>query len=57
MAAHAEFCHAVGVQLVPLVVESMGGWSDEAIHLIANIGRLQGQRLGIPPSESTQYLF
>ena len=48
MAAHAESCHAVGVLFVPLVVEYMGGWSDEAIHTIASIGRLQGQRLGIP---------
>ena len=52
MAAHAESCRAVGVLFVPLVVESMGGWSDEAIHTIASIDRLQGQRPGIPPSES-----
>ena len=57
MAAHAEFCRAVMVLFVPLVVESMGGWSNEAIHTIASIGRLQGQRLGIPPSESIRHLF
>ena len=57
MAAHAEFCRAVGVLFVPLVVESVGGWSDEAIHPIASIGRLQVQRLGIPPSESIRHLF
>ena len=56
MAAHAESCRAVGVLFIPLVVESMGRWSDEAIHLIASIGRLQGQRLGIPPSESIRHL-
>ena len=48
MAAHAEACRAVGVLFVPLVVESVGRWSDEAIHTIASIGCLQGQRLGIP---------
>ena len=52
MAAHAEACRAVGVLFVPLVVESVGGWSDEAIHTIASIGCLQGRRLGIPSSES-----
>ena len=56
MAAHAEACRAVGVLFVPLVVESMGRWSDEAIHTVASIGRLQGQRLGIPPSESIRHL-
>ena len=57
MTAHAESCRAVGVLFVPLVVESLGGWSDEAIHTIASIGRLQGQCLGIPPSESIRHLF
>ena len=52
MAAHAEACRAVGVLFVPLVVESLGSWSDEAIHTIASVGRLQGHRPGIPPSES-----
>ena len=37
---------------VPLVVQSVSRWSDEAVHTIASIGRLQGQRLGISPSES-----
>ena len=31
MAAHAEAYRAVGVLFVPLVVESVGRWSDEAI--------------------------
>ena len=52
IAAHAEACRTVGVSFVPLVVESLGGWSDEASDTIANIGRLLGQRLGIPPSEA-----
>ena len=55
--AHAEACRTVGVSFVPLVVESLGGWSDEASDTIANIGRLLGQSLGIPPSESTRHLF
>ena len=48
MTAHAEFCRAVGVLFVPLVVESMGSWSDEAIYTIAGISRFQGQCPGIP---------
>ena len=51
MAAHAETCRTVGVLFVPLVMEFLGGWSDEATHTIVSIGRLQGRRLGIPPSE------
>ena len=57
MAAHAEDCRSVRVTFVPLVVESLEGWSQEASHTISSIGRLQGQRLGIPPSETTRHLF
>ena len=57
MAAHAEECRAVGITFIPLVVETLGGWSEDAIHTIRAIGRLQGQRLGIPPAESTRHLF
>ena len=57
MAAHAESCHRAGVLFVPMVVETLGGWNEEAVSTIASIGRLQGQRMGIPPSETTRHLF
>ena len=56
-AAHAEACRSVGIAFVPLVAETLGGWSQEAINTIKDIGRIQGHRLGIPPSESTRHLF
>ncbi len=57
MAAHAGACRAIGVIFIPLVVESLGGWSQEDTQTIVCIGRLQGQRLGIPPANSTRHLF
>ena len=57
MAAHAEACRSVGVTFVPLVVESLGGWSETAVHSIKSIGRQLGQRLGIPPTDFTTHLF
>ena len=45
------------VVFVPLVMETLGGWCDEAIRTIRRIGHQQGQRLGIPPAESTRHLF
>ena len=53
-AAHTE---VVGVTFVPLVVESLGGWSEEAARTTTDIGRLQGQRLGIPPTETIRHLI
>ncbi len=57
MAVHAEACRTGGILFVPPVVESLGGWSREAICTIKWIGRQQGQRLGIPPAESTHRLL
>ena len=57
MAAHAEDCRSIGVSFIPLVMETLGGWSEEASRTISSIGRLQGQRLGVPPSETTRHLF
>ena len=57
MAAHAQSCRAVGVSFLPLVMETLGGWSEEAAKTISSIGRLLGQRLGSPPSDSIRHLF
>ena len=57
MAAQAEACHFVGVSFNPLVVESIGCWSDRAAETIRRFGRLLGQRLGIPPPPPHTHLF
>ena len=57
MAAHAEACRSVGVLFVLIVAETLGGLSEVAIDTIRSIGRLRGQRLGIPPPDSTRLLF
>ena len=57
MAAHSEPCHAVGVNFLPLVVESLGGWDNEAAATIQWIGCLLSHYHSIPPDESTQHLF
>ena len=57
MATHAASCREVGISFIPLAVESLGGWSDLAAKTISRIGRLLGQRLGIPPSITSRQLF
>ena len=57
VATHAASCRAVGVSFIPLAVESLGGWSDLAAKTISRIGRLLGQRFGIPPSITSRQLF
>ena len=34
LAAHSQACHSVGVSFVPLVVETLGGWCEEAISVL-----------------------
>ena len=57
MAAHAEACRSVGLHFVPIVAETLGGWSELAIDTIKSIGHLQGQRQGIPPPDSIRHHF
>ena len=54
---HLENCLAAGVSFVPLMVESLGGWSDEAVDTLRLIGKQQAQRMGLPPSRSINHLF
>ena len=57
ISAHAAPCASVGVSFIPLMVETLGGWSDKASDTIRSIGQLQGQRLGISPADTTTHLF
>ena len=57
MTAHNESCRAVGVSFIPMVVESLGGWSEEVSLTISRIGRHLGQRTGSSPGETTRHLF
>ena len=57
MTAHNEACLSVGLSFVPMVVEMLGGWSEETSCTIGRIGRLLGQRSGSPPAETIHHLF
>ena len=46
MAAHAEGSGAVGVDFIPLVLESVGGWGRDLIETVKSLRRLHAQHLG-----------
>ena len=56
LAAHAEECRSAGVNFIPLVLESLGGWGQDLTDVVKAIGRLQAQRLGSFPSEAIHHL-
>ena len=47
LAAHLGECRSQGIDFFPMVAESLGGWSDEAISIIQRVGHMLGQRLGV----------
>ena len=55
--SHADACQAVGVSFIPVVLETLGGMSASAVSTVSCLGRLLGQRMGIPPADSTRHLF
>ena len=56
-ASYQSACQAVGLSYVPLAVETLGGWSEEAVETIRYISQLQGQRLGLSFSETIAHLL
>ena len=57
LAAHGDACRAVGISFIPIVVKTLGGMSASSVSTLACLGRLLGQRLGIPPADSIRHLF
>ena len=57
LAAHLGECRSQGIDFFPLVAESLGGWSYDAISIIQRVGHMLGQRLGVSPHVSTRQLF
>ena len=43
-------CRSAGVDFLPIVVETLGGWYPDAITTIKSIGRAQGQQLNSTPN-------
>ena len=51
-------CQAAGVDFLPIVVETLGGWCPDAIATIRSIGRASGQPLNsTDPIDMTKHLF
>ena len=46
-AAHNANCAAAGVVFLPIAVEALGGWCEEAVFHILKIGRSWGSGWGI----------
>ena len=55
--AHSDACREVGVSFVPLLVETIGGWSEKASQTITSIDSLLGQRLGSNSEDTTHHFF
>ena len=43
IASYIPACHSSGVLFIPLVVETLGGWSPTAFQTLKSIVRLQAQ--------------
>ena len=55
--SHDQDCHDAGIDFVPLPVETLGGWSADAISTIKEIARLAAQRSGQDPRAAPRHLL
>ena len=54
---HLADCQRVGVSFLPMAVESLGGWSRDALSTIRLIGHHLGTRIGLPPKDVSHHLL
>uniref|UniRef100_A0A1X7VC05 Uncharacterized protein n=1 Tax=Amphimedon queenslandica TaxID=400682 RepID=A0A1X7VC05_AMPQE len=54
---HLEDCQRAGITFLPLAMETLGGWSRDAILSISCISRHLATRLGLPPVEVSHHLL
>jgi hypothetical protein len=57
MSVHLDACLSEGISFIPLIVESLGGWSSQASNFIQVVGKHQAQRLGLNPSDCIAHIF
>ena len=55
--AHLDNCRAQGIILQPLVVETFGGWDQEAVNYLKDIARLGARRWGKSDALKTKHFF
>uniref|UniRef100_A0A1X7SH78 Uncharacterized protein n=1 Tax=Amphimedon queenslandica TaxID=400682 RepID=A0A1X7SH78_AMPQE len=54
---HLANCQRVEVSFNPMAVESLGGWSQDALSTIWMIGHHLGTRIGLPPQDVSRHLI
>ena len=52
-----DHCHNAGISFVPLCVEALGAWEEEASETIKKIATLQARRLGLSIGQTVRHLF
>ena len=58
LTSHLSACRSVGVEFIPLVIEALGGLTEDTISTIRTLGQAIGQRAAAPdPSISIKQLF
>ena len=57
MLKHGEPCRAAGMVFVPLVVETLGGWEEQAVIQVKRIGAALARQTGQDEAEKQRHLF
>ena len=57
MTKHGEDCRRAGLAFVPLVVETLGGWEEQAERQIKRLGAALARHTGQEEAEKTRHLF
>ena len=54
---HGDACWAEGIIFHPLLVETMGGWSESAAHQVSRLGQALARAMGQEELDTIRHLF
>ena len=56
-AKYGEACLAEGIRFVPVIVESLGGWHEEAVRILKKLGLALARATGGDETEVIRHMF
>ena len=54
---HSQHCQALGVDFIPLVVDTFGGWTPSSLRVLKDFARRRAERAGKNPGETTLHFL
>ena len=56
MGKYSDWCEAEGIEFIPLIVDTFGGWHKESLEVVSKLGRQVSRQTGKEEEEIVRQL-